>query len=395
MAKYDLEHNFDLKDIIEKTLQSIEHSKEEVFGIVNHVKQDLKNIKNELTLVRRQTDQIINKVDAYRVKDQMARKRLLRVSKDFDTFTQRDIKKAYEVANEIRLKYHEIKYQEKELIDKRSNLEQQLINTQKILESGENLINKINIAFEYLSKGSFSYKQNSSSKEDRINTAIQMLEARELEKKRISREIHDGPAQSLAGIVFQAEICSNILKKDLDKGLEEIESLKSTVKDTLQEIRNIIYELRPMSLDDIGLVPTIKKLIKNFEKSQNIEVVFSSTEIKRGLDQFVELTIFRLIQEIFNNIKKHSEATHVSVNLSFGTVYMSIKVVDNGVGFNVDETLARVKEEGMNYGLLGLINRVEEILGEIKIESSKNQGTSVYIKIPVSKDVMLDEIKVD
>lgn len=389
------EHKF-LKEIIKKTLKSIEDSKDEIFGIVNHVKEDLQRIKSELSEIRNEAEEVIESVDRYELKDRLARRRLSIVSQDFENFTEVDIKQAYENANEIRLKYHQLKFKETQLIDQRNDLERQLVNTKKILKNGETLIGKINVVFDYLSQGDVNnHKNGKTSKEEKINLAIQMLEAREEEKKRISREIHDGPAQSLSSIVFQAEICSNMIKKDVDKGLEEIEVLKETVKKTLEEIRGIIYELRPMSIDDIGLIPTIKKMAKNFEKNEGIKVNFKASKIKEELDQFIELTVFRMIQEILNNVKKHANATKVNIQISFGTVFMTIKVEDDGNGFNVDKTISQIKEEGMNYGLIGLINRVEEILGEITIESGKSKGTKIFAKIPISKDVMLDEIKDD
>lgn len=199
----------------------------------------------------------------------------------------------------------------------------------------------------------------------------------------------------MAGIVFQAEVCSEVLKKDFDKGLKEIDGLKLTVKDTLKEIRNIIYELRPMSIDDIGLVPTINRLIKNFEKKESIKIDFKSSKIKKDLDKFVELTIFRVVQEILNNIKKHSNASKAKIRLSFGTVFMTLKVEDNGKGFDVNQTIDKVKLEGEHFGLIGMQNRIKELMGEMKIDSSLNKGTKIYVKISINKGVMLNEIKSD
>ncbi len=383
----------DLKDIISKTLSSIESSKEAVFNIVDHVKSELDEIKIKLNNVKRETSIAISEVDDYRKKDQMARQRLAKVSKDLKSYGEADIKKAYEIASLIRLTYQEKKFNEKLLIEKRTELERNLISLRKVLENGETLINKINVAFDYLSQNSLEKLiDGEMSKEDRINIAIKMLEAREQEKKRISREIHDGPAQSIASIVFQAEICSNVMKKDMNKGLEEIENLKSTVRETLNEVRAIIYDLRPMSIDDIGLLPTIRKMIEIFERKEGIHVEFQSNNIVNELDKFIELTLFRIIQEILNNVKKHSKAKQVKVKLEFGTVYLKLQVKDDGIGFNIEKTLKRVKNESTNYGLIGVINRVKEIMGEINIESSRNNGTYYDIKMPINKGVILSEL---
>ncbi|MEA1973930.1 MAG: histidine kinase [Bacillota bacterium] len=382
-----------LKDIISKTLSSIESSKDDVFNIVSHVKNELEGIKEKLNKIKIKTNIAIKEVEEYRNKDQLARTRLMRVSKDLKKFKESDIKNAYEKANIIRLKYQEKKFAERQLIEQRNELERNLISLKKILENGETLINKINVAFDYLSQNSFENAfDNSISKEERINIAIKMLEAREQEKKRISREIHDGPAQSIASIVFQAEICSNVIKSDIDKGLDEIENLKSAVRETLDEIRTIIYDLRPMSIDDIGLLPTLKKMAEIFKEKENINVKFRANNIENELDKFIELTLFRIMQEILNNIKKHSNANNVDIKIAFGSVYLKLVIKDDGIGFNVEKTLKKVKKESTNYGLIGIINRVEEIMGEIHINSSKKYGTEYSIKIPINKDVILSEI---
>ena len=383
----------DLKDIISKTLSSIEASKDAVFNIVDHVKSELDEIKIKLNNVKKETAIAISEVDNYRNKDQMARQRLAKVSKDLKSYGESDIKKAYEIASLIRLTYQEKKFNEKLLIEKRTELERNLISLRKVLENGETLINKINVAFDYLSQNSLEKLiDGEMTKEDRINVAIKMLEAREQEKKRISREIHDGPAQSIASIVFQAEICSNVMKKDMNKGLEEIENLKSTVRETLNEVRAIIYDLRPMSIDDIGLLPTIRKMIEIFERKEGIHVEFQSNNIVDKLDKFIELTLFRIIQEILNNVKKHSKAKQVKIKLEFGMGYLRLQIKDDGIGFNIEKTLKRVKNESTNYGLIGVMNRVKEIMGEINIESSKNNGTYYDIKMPINKGVILSEL---
>ena len=125
MKKISHEESLFLKEIIKKTLKSIEDSKEEIFGIVNHVKEDLHRIKSELSDIRNETENVIKAVDKYELKDRLARRRLSIVSQDFENFSEIDIKKAYKSANEIRLKYHQLKFKESQLIDQRNDLERQ------------------------------------------------------------------------------------------------------------------------------------------------------------------------------------------------------------------------------------------------------------------------------
>lgn len=180
----NIEEGFELEDIIEKTLKSIEESKDEVFGIVKHVKEEVDFVKKKLYETKENAKKAINDVDRFKIKNQIARNRLAVVSRDFKNFDESDIKNAYKKASDILVEYNKRKFIEKELIEKRNELERRLINTKKILKSGEKLIDKINIAFDFLSNGIMNYNTHEpETNEDKINFAIQLLEVREAEKR--------------------------------------------------------------------------------------------------------------------------------------------------------------------------------------------------------------------
>ncbi len=155
----------------------------------------------------------------------------------------------------------------------------------------------------YLS-GDISSAVEGESGSESIYLGIKVLEAQEEERKRLSRDIHDGPAQSIANIVLKAEICKTLMDKDIQKGLEELERLKGSVRNTLKDIRKIIYDLRPMSIDDLGLIPTIRRFGHEFSQDTNIEVEVVTSKISEDVEKIIQIAVFRLVQEIFNNIKK-------------------------------------------------------------------------------------------
>lgn len=101
--------------------------------------------------------------------------------------------------------------------------------------------------------------------------------------------------------------------------------------------------------------------------------------------------MYRIVQEILNNIKKHSKAKNVEIKLDYGLKYLMIVVSDDGIGFDIEETLSRVKQHGTNYGLLGIMERVNQLQGEIEVISKKGMGTKFKVKLPVNRGVLKDE----
>jgi two-component system, NarL family, sensor histidine kinase DegS len=220
---------------------------------------------------------------------------------------------------------------------------------------------------------------------------IKILEAQENERKRIARDIHDGPAQHMANIVMRVDICKMVISKDLEEGLKELSDLKESVKVALKEVRSIIYDLRPMSLDDLGLIQTIQQTVNTIAQESNIEINLNLKPFETEIEPIIQVAVYRIIQEMFNNIKKHSKAKHAEVRLDYGTKYLVLKISDDGIGFDVDETLENVKIHGTSYGLIGIYDRVSQLQGKIQIKSSAGCGTTLTVNLPINREVIKDE----
>lgn len=234
-------------------------------------------------------------------------------------------------------------------------------------------------------------KLETDNKNSEMFMGIKILEAQENERKRVARDIHDGPAQHMSNIVMKVDICKMIITKDLQKGLEELDDLKDSVKVALKEVRGIIFDLRPMSLDDLGLNQTIQETVKPITQESGIDIDLRLKNVKSEIEPIIQVAVYRIIQEVFNNIKKHSKASHAEVRLDFGTKYLILIISDNGVGFDVEETLKRVKTKGASYGLIGIFDRVNQLQGEIDIKSSLGKGTVYNVRLPINREVMKDE----
>jgi len=181
---------------------------------------------------------------------------------------------------------------------------------------------------------------------------------------------------------MKAEICERLVETDPVKAKDEIRGLKSVVRNSLQDIRRIIYDLRPMSLDDLGLIPTLQRHIAAYQEESNTVVMFNTKGVCKDLKPVISLTIFRIVQEAINNIKKHSDAKNVEIDLEFSEKELMLNISDDGKGFDI--SLIDMKNHNINggFGLLSMRERVELLGGMFEISSGIGKGTVLKITVP-------------
>jgi len=379
-----------INGIIKKIIKQISSSREQILEIVDNIRIEYDNLKAEILVIRESIDKVLNEVDALEVQDKLMRKKLVEVSKKFNSYNEDEIKSVYEKASDIRVKFIMKQNEEKQIRERRDFLEILMKKSIKNIDNSEKIINQISIAMSYLEGDILSVLEGADKSSDMF-IGIKILEAQENERKRISRDIHDGPAQHIANIIMKADICKRIIQKDINEGLNELVDLKESVKVALKEVRSIIFDLRPMSLDDLGLNKTIEQAVNSISEDFNIDVMLKLKPLEKEVESIIQVAVFRIIQEIFNNIKKHSKAKHVEVKLDFGTKYLRLIISDDGIGFDVEETLKKVKTKGTSYGLIGILDRVNQLQGKIQIESSKGKGSVYNVLLPVNREVIRDE----
>jgi len=165
------------------------------------------------------------------------------------------------------------------------------------------------------------------------HTVEMMIQAQESERQRLSRQMHDGPAQALSNFILQTEIAMRLFDVDQKKAREELENLKVSATGTFRKVRDFIFELRPMMLDDLGLAPTIRKYVEAFKEQTGLDVSLNVTGTERRLESYIEVMLFRAIQELLGNAARHSQATLIKVQVDMGTKSVRVSVDDNGKGF--------------------------------------------------------------
>lgn len=374
-----------INEILNKTLEVISNSKNEIFEIAENTRKECELIEKELEGLKNRAKTVIEEVDQLIIKEKRSRARLLVVSKNFDKYTEEDIKEAYEVANNLRIALILKRQEEKDLIQRRKDLELRLKNAHEIVNKAERLVAQVGIAMEYLSGNLGNIIETIEDMQKRQLLGIKIIQAQEEERHRVARDIHDGPAQSLANVVIKAEICERLMKIDMEKAKEELKNLKQIVRNSLKDVRRIIYDLRPMSLDDLGLIPTVQRYTSKFmeETGMQVNVILHGNE--KEIDSIIEIAVFRIIQEALNNIRKHSKATLVDVKIEMTLNTLNVVIEDNGVGFDIREKLSEKNSPESGFGLMGMRERTELLGGKINIKSSIGEGTKIIIMVPIEK----------
>jgi two-component system sensor histidine kinase DegS len=190
--------------------------------------------------------------------------------------------------------------------------------------------------------------------------------------------MHDGPAQALSNFILQTEIAMRLLDVDPVQAKDELGNLKTSAMGTFQKVRNFIFELRPMMLDDLGLIPTIRKYADAFKEQTGLDVNVTVTGNERRLESYLEVMIFRALQELLGNAARHSQATMIKVQVDLGNEIARVSVDDNGKGFD-PETL----KQSNNLGLKLIQERAEMLGGNFEIDSAAGKGTRISFIVPI------------
>lgn len=216
-----------------------------------------------------------------------------------------------------------------------------------------------------------------------VNGKNDSFENQELDRKRIASELHDTSLQDLTHIIHQLELSGLYIDVDPTKAKLELEDISNQLRKVIQDIRNTIFDLRPMSFDDLGLEEAIDEYILFIKKKYNINFITHIDDVNY-LEEKKKLSIYRIIQECLMNSAKHSEAKTVNLKLKDLESEIIIIVHDDGVGIDQSKQLVG---DNTHYGLAIIRDRINYLNGECSITSDKNKGTYIEVKIPNKKGV--------
>ncbi|HIV73752.1 MAG TPA: sensor histidine kinase [Candidatus Pseudogracilibacillus intestinigallinarum] len=363
--------------IVEEMKSVVEKTKDDIFDISEEAISELEALERKLATIKKKILDYIKAENILTREVQASRQKLLLVSREFDTYSEDDIRETYEHTHEMQSRLAINHKEEKLLRQQRDEVERRIIRLNKTVHQANDLGRKVSVVLSYLHDDFNELNEVLKTAKEKQQIGLKIIEAQELERKRLSRDIHDGPAQMLANILLRSEIIDLSVKGgNITEAVSELKNVRGNIRSVLREVRRIIYDLRPMALDDLGIIPTVKKHVSTMAETYNTHIELQLIGEEKRLESNYEVAVFRLIQESLQNALKHAEATSIYVTLQIEQDEITIVVQDNGKGFRTDET------KNSSFGLMGMKERVEMLNGHFQINSTLGKGTTIKIILP-------------
>ena len=312
-------------------------------------------------------EQSQNEINRLIQRASMVTSQLQKVTDSLDNSTKEEIRDAYAEAMDSQQRFLLMRSQVEKL--------QEQLNQ---LESKKDMLERLKVSI--LNDGLISDTRKSKSRS--IETLEMMITAQEAERQKLSRQMHDGPAQALSNFIVQAEIATKLFDIDPAKAKDELDKLKISAMSAFQKIRSFVTEVRPMMLDDLGLTPTLRKFVANIQETVGTQIILTINGSEKKLEPYLEVFIFRTIQELVGNSIKRNQAAlgdlKIEVILTLETSKILLTVLDNGKEFSSEELK---EEDGLGLNLIE--ERVGLLGGTFIIQTTPELGVECTITIPV------------
>lgn len=366
-----------LDELLAGVVTTLEKGRNDIFDIAEESQKQCNQMEVEMEELKREIGEIIAKVTKLEKIEYHARIRLMEVSRNFTAYSEDDIKVAYENARMKQMELFDLRQEEKYLRRRRDELGLQLKKYRTIAHKADNFLNTTAMALKILQGNVEKISDTLEEAHRKKQMEIWIIESQESERRRIAREIHDGPAQSMAGMLIRLDLISRI-DEAVPRVNDEIEYIKKMGRESLADIRRIMFDLKPSLIHDEDFGVTLKDYFRDYEAKYDINIDFVMFGRKRKYDMALELALFRLVQEAVTNVRKHSGVNRVTVKLEDNNEFVTIVVKDEGKGFDPGNLANRE-----SYGIIGMKERVELFGGKMNIISSPGSGTQVVIRVPL------------
>mgnify|MGYP000848137509 CR=1 FL=1 len=246
-------------------------------------------------------------------------------------------------------------------------------------------LSNVSQCIEYLEEESGVCGNEEDAYKRKKDSGIGFLEAQETERQRIARDLHDSTVQNLTGLVHKTELCIKLMDIDPIRARLELVTMSNMIKSVINDMRDTIYDLRPMSLDDLGLVATVERYARQIMKDQELKVVINHNTEDKEILPVINLTLFRIINEACCNTIKHANATLIEINIDYQEKDITVSIKDNGIGFDLEKQKMKTSEQSSSFGLSIMKERTSLLSGTLKIHSENRKGTIVTVSVPITK----------
>jgi two-component system sensor histidine kinase DegS len=342
---------------------SLENETLTIDGIIELIGTELDQIKHQIKEIRSLIDQSRSELDKLKQRQASEAMRLKQIQASFDSVPREDIRRAFESSMDAQQRLFSTSGQQERLQAQQGVLEEYA----KTLE----------IIYDNLR---ISNPDSTDAGPAPKSMVIRIVEAQEGERLRLSRLMHDGPAQVLSNFILQSEIAARLFEIDPVRAKEELANLKTSASSAFQRIRNFIFELRPMMLDDLGLIPTIRRYLDAFKEQGAQEVTFTFTGTERRIPTHLETVLFRAIQQLVGLAREPGQATKIKTTVDLAeTKATTILEYD---GKTLDEKSGGQEDA---YGLGALRERIEMLGGTFEYSAKAGQGTYIKLEFPIEE----------
>jgi signal transduction histidine kinase len=229
--------------------------------------------------------------------------------------------------------------------------------------------------------------QNARLYQDLVEEKERMIDVQEETRKKLARDLHDGPTQSVAAIAMRINLVRRMLKKDHKGTEEELVKIEELAHRTTKEVRHMLFTLRPLILESQGLTAALDAMAEKMRETFAQNVIVNVDEaVLEDMEMGKQGVIFYIIEEAANNARKHANALHIWVRLrSFEKGIALLEIEDDGLGFDVEAVNKSYDQRG-SLGMINLRERTELVNGLLNIDSAPGRGTRIQVYIPLTEE---------
>jgi two-component system sensor histidine kinase DegS len=331
--------------------------------MIPFVANQLEEIKNQSKELRSLIDQSKSEVEKMKQRQAGEAMRWKQIQSSFDSVPREDIRKAFESSMDTQQRLFAM-----------SGQMERLQAQQGVLTQFAEFLEKVSDTLR------INQPEGAGTGPAPKSVVVRVVEAQEAERKALSRQMHDGPAQVLSNFILQAEIAARLFEIDPIRAKEELTNLKASANSAFQRVRNYIFDLRPMMLDDLGVAPTLRRYLDNIKEQGHQETSFTFTGTERRLPSHIEVVLFRAVQQLAGLARDEGEATKIKVTLDIDDT--RVKAVIEHDGKTLEE---KAGAENDPNGLVALRERIEMLGGVFEYASLAGQGMSASIELPTGE----------
>jgi len=346
-------------------------ARDDLIGIMT---DELRRIREKLTEMKIQIEQTNLVVDREQMRNADIATELRTIQDNLETVPRQDIKVKYDEALDARFRLTTMRAQMEKFQATREHLEQEQTLLVKMLTRLQGATT--------LADGDDAAGPTPGG------NIVRIVQAQEEERQRLARQMHDGPAQSLTNFILQAEICQRLFDRNPARAAEELDNLKEAASVTFQKVRDFIFDLRPMMLDDLGVVPTVRRYVDSFREKNDIDIRLDIMGEERRLESHREVMLFRAVQELLAVARDYAAPSQIVIKLDMSGQRIRASVEDDGRGFDVESGFSgddNYRDSRVDV-LMTLREKFELVHGSVTVQSNETDGTMVRLELPASDD---------